>query len=36
MAVKEIGLECVDWIHLAKDVDVWCAVVNMAMNLSVP
>jgi hypothetical protein len=32
MDVREIGLESVDWIHVAKDRD-WCWVlVNMVMN----
>jgi hypothetical protein len=30
---REIGLEVVDWIHLAEDRDQWRVVVNTAMNL---
>jgi hypothetical protein len=33
MDLKEVGLEGVDWIHLAQDWDPWWAVVNTAMNL---
>jgi hypothetical protein len=36
MDLREIGLECVDWIHLAQDRDQWLAVVNTVMNLQVP
>jgi hypothetical protein len=34
--LKEIGCECVDLIHLAKDMDQWRALVNTVMNLRVP
>jgi hypothetical protein len=36
MDLSEIGLEGVDWIHLAQDRDQWRAVVNTVMNLRVP
>jgi hypothetical protein len=33
---KEIGLECMDWIHLAQNRDQWWALVNMVINLCFP
>jgi hypothetical protein len=36
MALKEIGWEDVDWIHLAQDRDQWRVLVNMVTNLGVP
>jgi hypothetical protein len=33
--LRQIGLEAVDWILLAKDRDQWGAVVNTVMNLRV-
>jgi hypothetical protein len=36
MEFSEIGLEVVDWIHLAQESDQWQAVVNTVMNLRVP
>jgi hypothetical protein len=36
MDLREIGLEDVDWIHLAQDTDRWRALVNTVMNLRVP
>jgi len=36
MDLRELGWECVDWIHLAEDRDQWRAVVNTVMNLRVP
>jgi hypothetical protein len=36
MDQREIGLEGVDWIHLAQDRDQRRALVNMVMNLPVP
>jgi hypothetical protein len=36
MDLREIGLEGVDWIHLAQDRDQWQALVNTVMNLLVP
>jgi hypothetical protein len=34
--LTETGLEVVDWIHLAKDTDQRCDLVNTVMNLRVP
>jgi hypothetical protein len=34
--VREMGLEDVDFIHVAHDRDQWRALVNMLMNLQVP
>jgi hypothetical protein len=31
-----MGLEGVDWIHLAQDTDLWWALVNALMNIRVP
>jgi hypothetical protein len=36
MDLKEIGLEGVDWIHIAQDRDWWRDPVNMVMNLWFP
>jgi hypothetical protein len=36
MDVKEIGLESLDWIHMAQDRDRRQAAVNTIMNLRVP
>jgi hypothetical protein len=36
MDLREIGLEGVDWIHLAQDRDQWRVLVNTVMNLRVP
>jgi hypothetical protein len=36
MDLKEIGLQGVDWIHLAQDRDQWWSLVNTVMNLQVP
>jgi hypothetical protein len=36
MDLKEINFGGVDWIHLAKDGDLWLALWNMVMKLSVP
>jgi hypothetical protein len=36
MDLREIGLEGVDWIHLAQDRNQWWALVNMVMSLQVP
>jgi hypothetical protein len=36
MGLPEIGLEGVDWIHLAQDRDLWWVLVNSVMNLRVP
>jgi hypothetical protein len=34
-ALREIGCEGLDWMHLAQDRDQWLAVVNTVMNLRV-
>jgi hypothetical protein len=34
--LREIGLECVDWIHLAQDRDQFQALVNTVMNIQAP
>jgi hypothetical protein len=34
--LREIGLDGMDWIDLAKDRDQWRVLVNMVMNLRVP
>jgi hypothetical protein len=36
MDLREIGLEGVDWIHLAKDGDRWQALVTTIINFLVP
>jgi hypothetical protein len=36
MAPREMGLEDVDWIHLAQDKEEWWELANMVMNLRVP
>jgi hypothetical protein len=36
MNIKKIGLQDVDWIHLAQELDRWRALVNTVMNLKVP
>jgi hypothetical protein len=36
MGVREVGLECVDWINLAQDRDRWRDLVNTVMNLRLP
>jgi replicative superfamily II helicase len=36
MDIRDIGLEVVDWIHLAHDRDQQQALENMIMNLQVP
>jgi hypothetical protein len=33
---SEIGLEGVDWVHLAQDRDQWWALVNTVLNLPGP
>jgi len=32
MDLKQIGLECMDWIHLAPNRDQWRVALNMAMQ----
>jgi len=34
--LKEIGLDCVEWIRLVQDRGKWHALVNMVMNFWVP
>jgi hypothetical protein len=34
--LREIGLDGMDWIDLAQDMDQWRALVNTVMNLRVP
>jgi hypothetical protein len=36
MDLRETGLEGVDWIHLAQDIDWWWDLVNMVTNLQAP
>jgi len=33
---QEVGLEGMDWIDLADDMDRWRVLVNAAMNIWVP
>jgi hypothetical protein len=35
MVIREIGLEGVEWFHLAQGMDQWLALVNTKMNLRV-
>jgi hypothetical protein len=35
MDLREIGLDIMEWIHLAQDRDRWRALVNTVMNLRV-
>jgi hypothetical protein len=30
---KDQGCECVDWIHLAQNMNQWRALMHMVMNL---
>jgi hypothetical protein len=34
--LRKIGLEDVEWFHLAHDGDRWRALVNTVMNIQVP
>jgi hypothetical protein len=36
MDLRELGLDCMDWIDLAQDRDQWRALLNAVMNLRVP
>jgi transcription termination factor 2 len=36
MYLRKIGLEGVDWIHVAEDRDRWRGLANTIMNLRVP
>ena len=36
MGLQEIGGECIDWIELAQDRDIWRALVNAVMNIRFP
>jgi len=36
MAVREMGWEDVDWIHLAQNRHQWRTLVNIVMKLRVP
>jgi len=34
--IKEVGLEAMDWIHLAQERDKWWALVKIVMHPLVP
>jgi len=36
MDLREIGIDCANWIRLARDRVHWRAFVNTVMNLRVP
>jgi hypothetical protein len=36
MDLREIGLNGVDWIDLAQDMDQWRALMNAVINLRIP
>jgi hypothetical protein len=36
MGLREMGCSDMDWIDLARDRDLWRALVNTVMNLRVP
>ena len=36
MDLKEIGINARNWVDLAKDMDYWRVLVNVALNLRVP
>jgi hypothetical protein len=35
MDLREIGLDGMDWINLAQDMDSWRALVNTVMNIRI-
>jgi hypothetical protein len=36
MNLREVGCGCVDWMELAQNRDMWCALVSVVMNPRVP
>jgi hypothetical protein len=36
MAVREIGWEDVDWVHLTQDWNQWLVLVNTVLELLIP
>jgi hypothetical protein len=36
MDLREIGRECMDWMHLVQDRDQWWSLVNTVMYLRFP
>jgi len=36
MNYRDLGWECMNWIHLAQKGGLWWAVMNTVMNLEVP
>jgi hypothetical protein len=36
MDLREIGWECLDWMHLTQDSDQWWGLVNTVMKHTVP
>ena len=33
MDLQEVGCECIDWIKLAQDRDMWRTIVSVEMNI---